>query len=104
MKRKLLPGDTREVTITKNILAYLKMVPGCYARKTVGGPYGGGWPDIVGCWRGRMLALEIKTRTGRCTPLQTAELVRWEGSGALAGVVRSVEDVALLLKSHPGGG
>ena len=90
--------DVRESTITKNILAYLKTVPGCYARKTIGGPYGAGWPDIVGCWQGHAFVLEVKTATGRLTPLQRVELEKWKAAGAVSAVVRSVEDVQHILR------
>ena len=88
----------REATITKKILDHLKTLPGCYARKTIGGPYGAGWPDIVGCWHGRTLMLEVKTETGHVTPLQEAELCKWKRAGAISAVVRSVEDVQQLME------
>ncbi|WP_447983800.1 VRR-NUC domain-containing protein [Nitrospira sp. Nam74] len=79
------------------ILEYLNDLPSCYARKCWGGPYGGGWPDILGAFRGYALALEVKTPTGKVTKLQVQEIHAWTQAGAISGVVRSVEDVQTLL-------
>jgi len=62
-----------------------------------------GWPDFMGCYGGRTLALEVKTPHGIVTPLQARELAKWEEAGAVARVVRSVRDVQkLLTKIHVG--
>lgn len=57
-----------------------------------------GTPDLVACWRGRCLALEIKTRNTRPTPLQQHELEAWSMAGACATVIRSVDDVDAVLE------
>lgn len=55
----------------------------------VGGP---GGSDLIGCYRGRFVALEIKTATGRLTVEQVrfAELV--SRLGGEHAVLRSVQD------------
>lgn len=50
---------------------------------------GPGHPDLFGVVRGFFLALEIKTRTGRPTPLQVQRLQELRECGAYAWVVRS---------------
>lgn len=92
-----------EKSITAGILRYLNSLPGCYACKVHGGPYMAGWPDIVGCYQGRALALEVKRPGNRATKLQLAVLRKWREAGAVAGVVTSVEDVKELVSLIKGG-
>jgi sulfite reductase beta subunit-like hemoprotein len=80
-----------ERQITTAILRALNKLPGCYARKTFGGAYGGaGWPDIVACYKGRLFMLEVKRPGGKATPLQLRELERWAATGARCRIVTSV--------------
>lgn len=78
-------------------MRYLNSLPGCYAVKTRGDYRQGGQPDILGSYQGRVLALEVKRPGGRATPLQLATLAKWRQAGAVAGVVRSVEEVKNLM-------
>ncbi len=94
-------------------MKYLNSIPGCYATKTHGNAYSSGQPDILGCLDGQAFALEVKRpkpiqdapatsrnalwRALGATPLQVATLLDWERSGAIVGVVRSVEDVERIL-------
>jgi len=83
------------------ILRYLRAVPRCFAWKTHGGMYGtAGIPDIIACVRGRFFAFEVKTATGKATPLQKATLQKILASGGTAAVVRSVDEVRAILTSH----
>lgn len=61
-----------------------------------------GSSDLIGLCRGRFLALEVKTATGRPTPEQLAFIAMVRAQGGIAGVVRSVAD-ALLLVAPPQG-
>jgi len=88
----------RESIIRSNIIKYLRSA-GAYARSVHGSPYMAGMPDIVACYNGKALMLEVKCPKKQATPLQAAELERWRNAGAIAEVVHSVEDVACLLKS-----
>lgn len=89
----------REASIVRAILEYLNSLPGCYAEKTWGGPYGNaGRPDIDGCINGRALKLEVKRPGGRLTKLQAERLARWRAAGAVAEVVCSVDDVKRLIE------
>jgi len=86
-----------ERDIVRAILTYLNRLPCCYARKVHGGPHGAGWPDVIGCHNGCLLALEVKRPGGKATPLQAAELAKWRAAGAVCGVVTDVEQVKNLL-------
>jgi hypothetical protein len=59
-----------------------------------------GFSDLFGCRAGdaRAFYLEVKTATGRATPQQLAFLAAMQKRGALAGVVRSVEDARAVLR------
>ena len=84
--------------IVTAILGWLRRQPHTYARKTHGGPYSGGWPDIVGCHAGVLFCIEVKRPGGRATPLQARELDLWRRAGAVADVVTSVDDAKMLLR------
>lgn len=92
-----------EKHITAGILRYLNSLPGCYAVKTRGDYRQGGQPDIIGCYGGQTLALEVKRPGGRLTPLQAAMLRRWKAAGAIAAVVTSRKEVEELLARELGG-
>lgn len=108
--RKSIPLEKH---VTTAILKYLNGLPRCYATKTHGTVYRSGQPDILGCLDGQAFALEVKRprqiqnapvesrnalwRALGATPLQIATLLNWERSGAIVGVVRSVEDVERIL-------
>lgn len=85
-----------ETDIAQAILAALNAIPCTYARKTHGSRYSRDWPDIIGCNRGAMFALEVKTETGSTTPKQERELLKWKLAGARFGVVRSVEEALAI--------
>jgi len=51
-----------------------------------------GRPDLFACFHGRFVAIEVKTKEGRLTPLQAAQLKRWRSVGARAGVATSPEE------------
>ena len=88
---------TTEKAIVNSIKRYLDKLPGCYVVKTHGSIYGAGQPDLLGCYKGRMFALEVKRPGRRPTKLQQAVLKKWEAAGAIAAVVTSVEEVKELL-------
>jgi len=60
----------------------------------VGSP---GGADLIGCFRGRFLAVEIKTPTGRQSPEQRAFQQLIESKGGIYVILRSVEDARAWL-------
>ena len=52
-----------------------------------------GVADILGIFKGRPLAIEVKTKTGRVSPHQKEFLKNWVAAGGIGFVARSVEDV-----------
>lgn len=58
-----------------------------------------GVSDVLGCLpNGRMLAIEVKTSTGRLSPHQRLFIDRVNLNGGLAFVARSLDDVKEKLK------
>lgn len=58
-----------------------------------------GSADLVGVVRGRFVALEVKTPTGRVTPAQAQWLALVRAQGGVAEVVRSVEDALAVVRA-----
>lgn len=92
-----------EKTIKANILLYLNKLPQCYARGKHSSPFSKGWPDVLGSLSGRTLAFEVKQPGKHATVLQEMELLKWHRSGAICGVVTSLEDVKAIILSVSGG-
>ena len=109
MKKKAQP----EKVIENAILDYLLMVDGLFfkiqnvgiydpIRKTFRKPsrhHKAGVSDILGVLRGRFIAIEVKTPTGRLSKSQAKFLDEVKANGGLALVARSVEDVDNYLRS-----
>ncbi|MGE5443756.1 MAG: VRR-NUC domain-containing protein [Ignavibacteriales bacterium] len=49
--------------------------------------------DVIGCWEGKYVELEVKTERGRLTPEQRARIDEIRKAGGMAEVVRSLEDI-----------
>jgi len=89
-----------EKDITAAITRYLKTVPCCFFWKEHGGQYGtAGLPDLILCYRGRFVAFEVKTPTGKPTKLQEITIRRIKDAKGKAFVVRSVQEVQAIIKN-----
>jgi len=87
-----------ESDIVKRIMRYLKTVPRCFAWKEHGGMYGtAGITDIIACIDGHFYGFEVKTEEGRPTKLQEATIRKILAAGGTATVVRSVDEVRVVL-------
>ena len=87
-----------EQDIQRKILRYLNGLPECVAYKIAAGPYSmGGLPDVLCCYRGRMVAVEVKKTGGRTTAQQEARLAELRAAGGWAIVAFSVDDVAAII-------
>ena len=67
--------------------------------KIHGGIYSQGVPDLLVCYKGRFIALEVKTPDNKAGPtrLQRAQLAQIRASGGLGYVVRSVRNTDRIL-------
>ena len=83
----------REKTIENNIKTFLKS-KGAYYFKHHGNQYSQvGVPDIIACYKGRFIGIEVKNETGKTTPLQDVNIQQIKNAGGISFVARSVEDV-----------
>jgi len=57
-----------------------------------------GVADIIGCYKGRFIAIEVKVGSRQLTPQQAAFLSQVERAGGCAFVARSVKDVVVGLR------
>jgi hypothetical protein len=89
----------KESSIVAAIMRYLREQPDCYAYKNHGTMYSvAGRPDIQGNVGPFALYLEVKRpRGGRVSRRQRVEHEKIAKTGALCSVVRSIEDVELIV-------
>ena len=67
--------------------------------KEHGGPYGtSGVPDLICCYKGRFLGLEVKLPTGKLTELQRRAIQKINQAGGYACRVESVEAVRAAIE------
>lgn len=91
-----------EKTIVNSILKWLKAQPECFAWKEHGGQYGmAGIPDIICCYQGQFLALEVKQPGNKATKLQLETIHRIIEAKGQAYVVYSLDEVKQLLRARP---
>ena len=89
-----------EKDIVAQIMRFLKTVPHCFAWKNHGGMYGtAGLPDVVCCYHGLFVGLEVKTPKGKLTKLQETTLQRIQAAKGQAFKVTSVEEVKKILQN-----
>ena len=71
---------------------------GVFFWKEHGGPYGtSGVPDIICCYKGRFLGLEVKLPGGRLSELQKRALEKINRAGGIGRRVESVDDVKAVI-------
>lgn len=86
-----------EKSIENSIKKYLNDL-GCYVIKYHGGGYSRvGVPDILACYRGIFLGIEVKNSKGKTSPLQDANIDLINRAGGHSIVARSLQDVKELL-------
>lgn len=70
---------------------------GAFAEKIHGGPQQPRLVDIIACYRGRFIALEVKAGNGRPTPYQLHVLEDVGKADGHCGVVRSLDEALGVL-------
>ena len=75
---------------------------GAFTMKTHGSPMSAGYPDILVCYRGRFVAIEVKRPTTRhtVTARQQAFLDAIAAAGGAVGVAVSVDEALAILPSQ----
>lgn len=97
----------RETPIVRQVLDYLRL-RGIPATRNHAGHVGvgrhwinlgsTGWPDILACWRGRFLGVEVKRPGEEPSPEQRRVHAELSAAGALILVVHSVEELEAGLR------
>lgn len=88
-----------EKDIVNKIIKYLKTLPQTFVWKEHGGMYGtAGIPDVICCHKGKFMAFEVKTDTGKATLLQEITLRRITEAGGMAQMVRSLDEVKAVME------
>ena len=87
-----------EKEITHSIRSLLKQFQ-IFHWKNFGGPMGEkGVSDLLGCYQGKMLALEVKKPGGRPSPEQLRFIENVKANGGIAAIVHSIDEVIELLQ------
>lgn len=89
----------REKNIENKIKSYLKS-KGAYYFKHHGNQFSQvGVPDIIACYKGRFIGIEVKNETGKTSPLQDVNLKMINKAGGIGIVARCVRDVEKVLET-----
>lgn len=84
---------TPEAILTRAIRQLLSSV-GIFHYKAWGGPMSApGVPDLIGCYKGRMIGIEIKSQRGVVSDKQQDFLDKINRAGGVAFVARTIDDV-----------
>ena len=88
-----------ESQLVSQIKNYLK-TKGAYCEKIFGGGFqSAGIPDIIACYRGYFVAIEVKSPTGkgRASDIQKLKIRAIRESGGVAFITDNIEDVERVL-------
>lgn len=86
-------APTPEAMLTRSVKSLLRAA-GIFHYKHWGGPMGyPGVADIIGCYRGRMIAIELKSPTGKVTPDQERFIQNVNDAGGIGFVAKSLDEV-----------
>ena len=96
-------AQTPESKVKAKVVAQLKALGAYYFYPVTGGYGGSGVPDIVGCLRGKFLAIECKAGNNKPTPLQQKNIDAITKQGGLVWVVNeeNLNEVTNILEAIP---
>ena len=92
-----LSQPVNEAVIQLKILKYLNGLPDCWVIKVISANQRG-VPDILGCYGGRFIGLEVKSVSGKLSKIQQAQLDAIRQAGGIAEVVTSLQQVQKLFE------
>ncbi|MCI0657914.1 MAG: VRR-NUC domain-containing protein [Acidobacteria bacterium] len=81
----------KERDLQDSVLSRLRLLGGWWVKTQATVRGGRGTPDILGCWHGRFVAIEMKAPGKKARPLQRYVLEWIRDSGGLAFVVDGQE-------------
>lgn len=87
-------ADTPETKLKKAAVAYLDdFGDDCWYFKVLGGPgQKAGVPDIVGCYKGRFFAPELKVHPNKPSGKQLHEIAKIQAADGCSDVIWSIEE------------
>lgn len=80
----------------RQIIEYLDTIPNLYFFKVLTANMRG-VPDIIACYKGRFIGLEVKSSLNKATAIQCWNIGEILGAGGIGKIVRSVDDVKRIL-------
>ena len=84
---------TPEAMLTRSVKSLLRAA-GIFHFKHWGGPMGyPGVADIIGCYKGRMIAIELKSPNGKATPDQERFIQNVNDAGGIAFIAKTLDEV-----------
>lgn len=96
---RLALGCVPGLVLWRNSVGQAKYIdPKTGRERTVTHGLGVGSSDLIGCYNGRFIALEIKTATGRVSSEQLGFLACVRANGGFGAIVRSVEDAKAAIE------
>lgn len=91
-KQKDLQAYQHEKAFQNKVLAYLKKLDGCFHFKVVMANCNG-IPDVIGCYKGKFFAFELKSKTGQPSKLQKVMMRKINNAGGVAISPRTIAEV-----------
>ena len=88
-----------EKSIQNSVMKYLKKVPDSWFCK-ISDKYMAGVPDIIGCYKGYYIAIELKTEKGKVAPIQHWVHEQIRKAHGVIWVCTSVEEVKKHLADY----
>lgn len=89
-----------ETLFQNKVLRFLEEQGGYWHKVHVSSFSSAGIPDIIGCYKGRFVALELKRPDGkgRVSELQKYHIEKINEAGGYAAVISSIEELKELFK------
>ena len=82
--------STPEGKVLAKIVRYLATLERCYWVKVHGSRFTINQPDLIVCYRGAMICIEVKAPGNEATPGQLSVLRKWARAGAITLVADSL--------------
>lgn len=87
-----------ESALVTKIKAFLKM-KGAYVEKIWGGGFqSAGIPDIIACYKGRFLGIEVKVGNNKPSEIQVAKIDLINKAGGIGAVVWTLDEVKEIIE------
>lgn len=77
-----------EKAFEEKVKKWLKEHGAWYVKTWSNGVQRSGIPDLIICWKGRFIGLELKAEKGRASALQLYEIQKIREAGGMAEIVR----------------